>query len=347
MNIYYYASQVYMYGHCKPIFDITNGTFLVNKFNRLLRFKFYLHNSMKGQKDRGLFNAPKVLIRDIHHDLDLEGVIVSGTNNVLRTNKDKCKSIFIGHGTGDKKYGGSFNTLETYDYHFISGNKHLQKIKDVGIKIPEHKLIKIGYPKFDDYVNGNVNKKEYSNYLGIEDMSRKNILYAPTWKYGDGTLETYGKKFCREISKEFNLIIRPHFRDRKHILNMKLWAKRNRLKHIYFSNPANIIKSNTINDFFISDLMISDTSSIIYEYLITKKPIIIANNNYGDLHNMPDEMNVLKLAKGYNGDDILAMINDSLLENSQPKYEEMLNNCFYYNDGKSAQRAADFIYSLN
>ena len=52
-----------MYGHCKPIFDITNGTFLVNKFNRLLRFKFYLHNSMKGQKDRGLFNAPKVLIK--------------------------------------------------------------------------------------------------------------------------------------------------------------------------------------------------------------------------------------------------------------------------------------------
>lgn len=93
--------------------------------------------------------------------------------------------------------------------------------------------------------------------------------------------------------------------------------------------------------------MISDTSSIINEYLITKKPIIIANNNYGDLHNMPDEINVLKLAKGYDGDDILAMVNDSLLENSQPKYEEMLNNCFYYNDGKSAQRAADFIYSLN
>ena len=93
--------------------------------------------------------------------------------------------------------------------------------------------------------------------------------------------------------------------------------------------------------------MISDTSSIINEYLISKKLIIIANNNYGDLHNMPDEINVLKLAKGYDGDDILAMINDSLLENSQPKYEEMLNTCFYYNDGKSAQRAAYFIYSLN
>ena len=52
------------------------------------------------------------------------------------------------------------------------------------------------------------------------------------------------------------------------------------IEHVYFSNPANIINSNIINDFFISDLMISDTSSIIYEYLITKKPIIIENNNY-------------------------------------------------------------------
>ena len=41
------------------------------------------------------------------------------------------------------------------------------------------------------------------------------------------------------------------------------------------------------------------------------------------------------------------MINEALSENSQPKYEQLLNNCFYYNDGKSAQRAADFIFSLN
>ncbi len=46
------------------------------------------------------------------------------------------------------------------------------------------------------------------------------------------------------------------------------------------------------------------------------------------------------------GDNILGMINEALSENSQPKYEQLCNNCFYYNDGKSAQRAADFIFSL-
>lgn len=346
MSIYYYASQVYMYGHCKPIFDLTGGTFVVNRFNRLLRFKYYLYNSMKNENNRGTFGAPKAIFRKIDRDLDLKGVIISGTNSVLHTDKTQCKSIFIGHGTGDKKYGGSFNSLETYDYHFISGPKHLNKIKDVGIEIPEEKLIKIGYPKFDDYVNQKVDKKEYYNYLGMKDRTRKNILYAPTWEWGDGTLHKYGKKFCQEISKDFNLIIRPHYHDRKHIRKMKSWAKKNGLEHIYFSNPANIINSNSINDFFISDLMISDTSSILYEYLVTKKPIIIANNNYQDLHNMPDEMNVLKIAKRYDGDDILSLINDSLNEDSISNYEQLLNNCFYFNDGKSSERAADFIFSL-
>ena len=179
MNIYFYASQVYMYGHCKPIFDLTGGTFIVNRFNRLLRFKYYLYNSMKGQKNRGSFNAPKAIFKKIDKKLDLKGVVISGTNSVLHTDKTKCISIFIGHGTGDKKYGGSFNTLETYDYHFISGPKHLHKIKDVGIKIPDEKLVKVGYPKFDDYVNKKVNRNSYYKYLGIKDKSRKNILYAP------------------------------------------------------------------------------------------------------------------------------------------------------------------------
>ena len=75
-----------------------------------------------------------------------------------------------------------------------------------------------------------------------------------------------------------------------------------------------------MNDFSLSDLMISDTSSIIYEYLITCNPIIIADNNYDQLHNMPSELSILDVAKKYNGDksDICQIINDEL-ENSNSK----------------------------
>ena len=54
-------------------------------------------------------------------------------------------------------------------------------------------------------------------------------------------------------------------------------------------------------DFAISDLLISDTSSINYEYLITRKPIIIVDNNYDELHEMPSDMNILDIVQKYNG----------------------------------------------
>ena len=336
MNIYYYANQVYQYGNIKPVFAQTGGTFVVNKFNRFLRFKFYMNN-------------PDVIIRDLRKEIDLSGVIISCSNTIIKNNKDTSISIFIGHGAGDKKYGGSAHCLETYDYHFISGDKHLHKIKDVGITIAEEKLIKIGYPKFDEYLDSKLNKDQYLEYLGIVDKSRKNILYAPTWKWGDGTLRRFGKKFCKEISRDYNLIIRPHFQDRSYIIKLKLWAKLNGLKHVYFSNPAKIIKNNTMNDFAISDLLISDTSSINYEYLITCKPIIIVDNNYDQLHNMPTDLNILDIVQTYqsNNNDICSMIDFELNRNTFDNYNKMLHNCFYFNDGKSSQRAADFIKSLN
>jgi CDP-glycerol glycerophosphotransferase (TagB/SpsB family) len=303
-------------------------------------------NSANNSTENRLLNTPNVIIRDIRKKLDLNGVIVSCSNTTINNNQDISISIFIGHGAGDKKYGGSAHDLETYDYHFISGEKHLHKIRDVGINIPDEKLIKIGYPKFDEYLN--INKDQYLKYLDIKDKTRKNILYAPTWKWGDGTLRKFGKKFCKEISREHNLIIRPHFEDRGYIIRLKLWAKLNGLKHVYFSNPAQIIKNNTMNDFAISDLMISDTSSINYEYLITRKPIIIIDNDYDQLHNMPTDLNILDIVQTYqsNKNDICSMINYELSNNTFDQYNKMLHNCFYFNDGKSANRAADFIKSL-
>ena len=346
MNIYYYANQVYQYGHIKPVFTQTGGTFVVNKFNRFLRFKFYMANSANNSTENRSLNTPNVIIRDIRKKLDLNGVIVSCSNTTINNNQDISISIFIGHGAGDKKYGGSAHDLETYDYHFISGEKHLHKLRDVGINIPDEKLIKIGYPKFDEYLN--INKDQYLKFLGIKDKTKKNILYAPTWKWGDGTLRKFGKKFCKEISREHNLIIRPHFEDRGYIIRLKLWATLNGLKHVYFSNPAQIIKNNTMNDFAISDLMISDTSSINYEYLITRKPIIIVDNDYDQLHNMPTDLNILDIVQTYHSDknDICSMINYELSNNTFDQYNKMLHNCIYFNDGKSANRAADFIKSL-
>ena len=350
MKIYFYSHHVYQLDHVFQIYKKTGGIFIVKRINRFLRSKIYLRNGNVDPTFYNFLNAPKFIVKDIAKPIGLSGVLISGTNTYINHDPQKCIKIFMGHGTGDKKYGGIIENLKSFDYHFISGPKHIHKLKDIGLNIPEERLIKIGYTKFDDYLNNKIDKEKYLKYLGVKDTSRKNILYAPTWKWGDGTLHRYGKRFCRELDRDFNLIIRPHFFDRKHIIRLKLWAKYNGFNNVYFSNPGNILKNDTMNDFAISDLMISDTSSIIYEYLVTQKPIIIADNNYQKLHNMPADLSILDVAKTYEGDShsgICQMVNDELDNtHSRDIYNALLNNCFYFNDGKSVNRAVDFIQSL-
>ena len=65
---------------------------------------------------------------------------------------------------------------------------------------------------------------------------------------------------------------------------------------------------------------------------------------------MPDELSVLSIAKNYDGEksSIPELIKSDLEDKNLINiYEQMLNNCFYFNDGKSTDRAVEFIKSIN
>ena len=349
MGVYYFANQIYQLSYAWPIYQSMGGSFLVRKYKTYLKFKRYLKGC--ALKDRSmLFGTPRVQKRDLKNLSDLEGVLVSQSNSRLHNDHAKSKSIFIGHGTGDKKYGGKAHTLESYDYLFLSGPKHLEKLLDSGLRIPPHKLIKIGNIRFDQYINGLYSREKLMERMGIphSSMSRKNVLYAPTWQWGNGTLNKYVRSFMKEITREHNLIVRPHHFDAHLIPALKTWALLNGVKNVYFSNPNNIRTNDTMQDFLVSDILISDTSSVLYEYLITGKPIIVANTDFTGLHNMPSSMDIMSIAGFFHGfESILDVINRSLSSRTGLSgYKEMLNACFYFNDGHSVERATDFIRNL-
>ena len=93
-------------------------------------------------------------------------------------------------------------------------------------------------------------------------------------------------------------------------------------------------------------MLISDTSSILYEYLITQKPIIIAKTKNVDLHNMPPELDISTIARRFEEKNNILKVVESVFSNHDPKnYNKMLHQCFYYNDGKSVERISDFLSS--
>lgn len=340
MNIYYYANQVYQFANILPVFKQIGGQFYVKKRKKVIQFKYYYRH-------RNFTRKASIKIQDIKNLPELNGVIISSSNTRIKPKLPNLKTIFIGHGTGDKKYGGNPDILSSYDFIFVAGEKHVEKMKDVALEIPEEKLIKIGNCRFDEYINREIDRDHVMKKMRIKDTVRKNILYAPTWRFGNGTLKKYVRNFCTEITKKYNLIIRPHYHERRYIKPLKLWVKFNGINHVYFSNPAEVFKQDTMTDFAISDLMISDTSSILYEYLITGNPIIIANTDYDNLHKMPDKYNVQKISGHYDeSKNILDLIDNSFEEHNRVKYENLLQECFYFNDGKSTQRAIDFINKI-
>lgn len=349
MNIYYFANQIYQLSYAWPLYREIGGSFIVRKTKTYFKFKRFLRGSVSSS-GAAFMSTPRVEKRKLKNTFDLSGLILSQSNSRVHNDRSKSRSVFIGHGTGDKKYGGKAHTLESYQYLFVSGPKHLEKLKDAGLKFPEKSLVRIGNLRFDDYLSKADSRDALKAKIGIprKHRSMKTVLYAPTWQWGNGTLTKYAKLFISEITREHNLIIRPHHFDSHHLPSLKLWAALKGIRNVYFSNPNRITTNDTMHDFLISDILISDTSSILYEYLITGKPIVVANTDFTGLHNMPDKMNVMTIADFFDGtENILDVLNRNLSnEISCSKYTEMLHNCFFFNDGKSVQRAVDFVNDI-
>ena len=275
------------------------------------------------------------------------------SNSIISSQKyDKAITLFHEHGTSDKLYGGGRDSakrkLSSYDYILLSGGKNKYRIEEIGLTLPEKSLVEIGGLRFDEYLNGTIDKNNEMDRLGIKDRSRKNILYAPTWTFGNGTFEKYALKFAKEITKKHNLIIRPHYHDRVYGTYVKFMAKLMGIKHLYLSQSANLIKSDTLRDFIVSDLMISDVSSVIYEYLITRNPMIIAQNDFEDRHQMPSELNIMDHVDVFTGkENILEMIDENLESQKYHKdYDALLHSCFYNVDDGCVIKAVVFIRNL-
>ncbi len=350
--VYYYANQVYQYSFAKAIYSRLGGCFLVRNRHRKYRFLWHVRASQRNATyDPRFKEIPPIKIFNVRKaPFPDPGILISNSNSVIRKGNDRCHTIFMGHGTGDKRYGGNQHNLLSYDFHFISGPKHMEKLKDSGIHIPAEQCIPIGNPRFDDIVNRTIDKNRYREQLGIKDRQRKTILYAPTWQWGAGTLHQHIQSFIKEITEEYNLIVRPHYFDRKYILKYQAWTKFKRYEHVYFSNPANILTNDTMNDFAVSDMLISDTSSILYEYLITKNPIIVIDNHYKEGHQMPASMDIKTVAHMFDGmrrSGIKEVIDTAFKYHDRKAYARMLNDCFYFNDGRSLDRIIEFCQTLS
>ncbi|RHF67223.1 CDP-glycerol glycerophosphotransferase family protein [Fusobacterium mortiferum] len=166
--------------------------------------------------------------------------------------------------------------IEKKTTYFVSSNKIFSKIIEQALLIPKNKILEIGLPRNDIffYKNNKIIKK-VKKYYNLPDES-KIILYAPTYrtkngnqmlKHELGPYELNYKKILKSLKEKFGG--EWHFALRVHPSLVS------QLKDI----PKDVINMSDYDDvqelLYASDILINDYSSIMWDFVQTRKPCFI------------------------------------------------------------------------
>ena len=179
--------------------------------------------------------------------------------------------VQVFHGlAGEKK--GHFRIRHYFDLYLTQGPYFTTKFMELSKKYKDFEVIETGWSKLDNY------GKNKAEYLGdkselLKKYNAKNILlYAPTFSPSLSSAPLLLQEFDKiATSKEQLILIKFHD------LMQDDWIEQYKDLVKKHENILLIEDRNILKYLLISDLMISDTSSVVYEFLLLNKPVITLN----------------------------------------------------------------------
>ena len=267
--------------------------------------------------------------------------------------KNETKVIQLWHAPGaSKKFGGSVASPDELEIlskisnntdYLITSSKNIEDYYAEAFQIDKQKIKALGLPRLDYYFeNHDLNKikSELCKKYGI-DVSKKIVLYAPTFR----DERKYNNVFDFLDLKKFNELLGDEY-----VLALRLHPK---IKDFYQDNIESGEQYIDCSDYpseqelmMISDVLITDYSSIMIEFAILDKPILFF---------VYDLDNYLSTERGfyydfektvpgklvYNSDDLIDAINNEDFD--KDKMSSFVKTQFDAIDGKSSQRVVDFL----
>ena len=218
---------------------------------------------------------------------------------------------------------------------FILTSIYTKKYFRSAFKIADDRISLAGYPRTDVITN--------KNYLNDD---RLKVLYMPTYR------ETINEEMM--LSHFFNIKKVNEFLKKFEILiDVKLHPQ-SKLTDYFKNNNEGNINILEVDDIYevISkyDLLITDYSSIYYDFLLTDKPIILAPfdlANYSKTRGLyEDYLNFFSENIVFSLNDLMFSVKDILINKNDPFKNDRikLKNLFYkYNDSLSCKRIVDEI----
>ena len=190
------------------------------------------------------------------------GYDIENSDNILNTKKE----IRYKYKTDAKKFKFLLSPSKFATEKFISA-WNLKEVKK------ENCVIEEGYPRNDFLINYTSDDiKRIKEKLEINKIDKKIILYAPTWRdnqHTSGIGYTYKTEIDfdnlqKELGQDYIILFRAHY------LVANTFDFKKYEGFIY--NVSNIDDVNEL--YIISDILITDYSSVFFDYANLKRPII-------------------------------------------------------------------------
>lgn len=241
------------------------------------------------------------------------------------------------------------NRIKKWDY-LIGPNTYTSEILQRAYKFKK-KMLNVGYPRNDIFYKENIETKimDIKEKLNIP-LNKKVILYAPTWRdyeFQNGNQhKAYEfkfdiKTFKERFGEEYILLLRLHYFD----------ASRIRL-HSSDEFIYNVSSYDDIGELYlISDLMITDYSSVMFDYANLNRPMIFytydlkryASQIRGFYFNFTEEAPGPIVTDQEQLFDAIEK-SDMLQGEYQIKYDQFKERFCHWEDGQASKRTIDAVF---
>lgn len=254
----------------------------------------------------------------------------------------------FGYSVLDKSYSPDDDYLKMVQIHrnyskvYVSGEACIAPYADA-FGMEQKRIYPLGVPRTDQLLNtvrqARVREKLYDRYP--EWRKKRIILLAPTFRGNGQTTAHYDQEldfemFRRELGPDTVLLLRMH----PFVLNPPI------VPDAYSDQIINMTDYPDINDLMqIADILITDYSSVIFEFALLQKPMIFLVN---DLQSYKAERDFYFPYESFvpgpivsTFEDVIAWIKRGQFDTQ--KIETFANQFFTYQDGEATKRIVDHL----
>ncbi len=274
--------------------------------------------------------------------------------------RDNQTSLYLCHGSKSKNTKGSYEATTDLDYILIQADMFKEAAK-YGYNLSDAtKMITLGYPRNDDLLkNSGIDREKlfgckFSKLLIWYPTFRQHKNGFNLWK-SSVTLPIIDNKASAQklnaFAKENDtlIVLKPHF------MQDVSYIKNNNLSNLMIIDDSFFEKNNitSYQMMSLSDALLTDYSSVYYDYLLTDKPIGLVWEDYEEYKAngrfaLDPDMVYSGGEKIYNADDFCAFIEriakgQDVLKEERTKIKNLSNE---YQDADSSKRVCEFIVSV-